>query len=67
MNSVTKLLASGIILVSLAGCKKTPTKDAVWNRDNLGAIVEIEPVPDDYLPNVSPEELETEEEHWCNA
>ena len=80
MKAATLLLVSGVILVSLVGCKKSPSKDAVWNRDNLGAIVELEPASLDLTTTSRQQsnhkaskqeileiETEEEEEHWCNA
>jgi hypothetical protein len=73
MKAVTALLVSYIILTSFSGCKRTPENDAVWNRDNLGAIVELEPTELDLTPTpreknkLAIPEVESEEEHWCSA
>lgn len=36
-----------VFVLMLGACHKAPNAcdDTVWNRDNLGAIVELEPVP----------------------
>lgn len=74
MGSVRLLLASGILLVCLNSCSKEKDKlpkDTVWNADEMGKIVELEPIPDKELNlSLTVTEIEAEEvdeEHWCAA
>jgi hypothetical protein len=82
MKTVTKLLLSGIILIRLSGCGKDKVKlDVDWDKDDLSAIVEYDPVPDDALllsttPDTNgkihkcgqPQEDDyDEEENWCSV
>lgn len=68
MKAVTLLLVSGVIVVAfLGGCHKEKPQDAVWNRDGLGNIVELEPAPEKDFPLDADREEEKEEKHWCAA